>query len=297
MTFNLFALTSDPARRIVRFSLSGEIQEELTTHLKTQETQFLEHVEETIKFDGKYKPEQGEVLEIDNYDDIDGLANAIENPLDLPEITPSIESYRGIKAIFSGYMDTDGSAVILLQNFDKRMILSNEGISIFHSENTYKKVCGVGLTIDTKLSAILKGSSLKFFSFHMVRQIFDLSEYYREATDTDIRDFVGLPTIKSVDLTNLIAISDTWVRRKFSLIQQSRILETVSINQIRTVAQEFNIPLIVVVQDELELIELPQTKSELKTLLRFLDEDYYKSPLSQTQWITNSKRLAQIHLN
>ncbi|OQW66786.1 MAG: hypothetical protein BVN35_21245 [Proteobacteria bacterium ST_bin11] len=170
--------------------------------------------------------------------------------------------------------------------------MSTNGLSIFHSANVYKKIEGIGLTIDSKLTAILKDGSLKFFSFHLLRQIFDMSEYYKEATDSDIDDFASLQLITADSLPNLISISDTWVRRKFSLIQQSQILENVPLNDIKAVAAEFNIPLATTTADGIEKIVLPGNKADLKTLLRFLDEDYYKSPLSKTQYITNSKRVA-----
>lgn len=117
-----------------------------------------------------------------------------------------------------------------------------------------------------------------------------MSEYYKEATDNDISDFSGLPLIKIGNLQNLVSISDTWVRRKVWLIQQSQILERVPINDIKAVASEFNIPLVTEVNSGAEKIKLPETKAGLKTILRFLDEDYYKSPLSKTLYITNSKR-------
>lgn len=128
----------------------------------------------------------------------------------------------------------------------------------------------------------------------MLRQIFDLSAYYREATDSDITDFSALNTVKVDDIAELIAISDSWIRRKFSLIQQSQILENTPMNDIKAVAVEFNIPLETIMGDDgLERIVIPTTnKSVLKTILRFLDENYYKSPLSRTQFITNSKRVA-----
>jgi len=128
-------------------------------------------------------------------------------------------------------------------------------------------------------------------ALYMLRQIFDLSDYYREATDTDINDFAALPVIKVENINELIGISDSWIRRKFSLIQQSQILETVPMNDIKAVAIEFNIPLQIVIENGVELIVLPSNKSDLKTILRFLDEDYYKSPLSKTQYTTNSKRM------
>jgi hypothetical protein len=289
---NLFALTDDPAIRIVRFSLSQEVQSELTSFLQNQELYFSNTIQDEIAFDGKYKPNSGEALVIANFDDIDGLSVAITNPLSVAEVIPSPDVFNSIKALFTGYEDQNGSLTILIQHFDKRKIISTTGLSIFHSANVYKKIEGIGLTIDSKLTAILKEGSLKFFSFHLLRQIFDMSEYYKEATDSDISDFVSLQHISVDSLQNLISISDTWVRRKFSLIQQSQILENVPLNDIKAVAAEFNIPLNTTTINGIEKIMLPENKPDLKTLLRFLDEDYYKSPLSKTQYITNSKRVA-----
>lgn len=292
MTISLFALTNNPAKRVVKFVLSQEVQNELDPFFVAQLERFNGVATDEITFDGKYKPDLNEVLVIGNYDDIDGLSQAVANPLGIDEIDPTPEDFESIKAIFTGLDDGNGGFNILIQHFDKRKVISTNGMSIFHAGNAYRKIEGVGVTIDSKLSAVLVGNSLRFFSFHLLRQIFDLSQYYREATDTDISDFAVLPVIKVADVPGLIVISDTWIRRKFSLIQQSQILETVPMNEIKAVAVEFNIPLTTVIENGSELIVLPAAKAELKTILRFLDEDYYKSPLSKTQCVTNSKRLA-----
>jgi len=291
MTYNLLALTTDPAKRIVKFSLSQEIQAELTGFIQNQEIQFNQMSQTEIPFDGKYKPDPGEALVINSYDDIDGLTNAVQNPLGVPEIDPNPEVFDSIKALFTGRVNPDGTVTVFIQGFDKRKIISTNGLSIFHSENVYKKIEGIGLTIDSKIIAVLKGDILKFFSFHLLRQIFDLSAYYLEATDADINEFALLPAISVTDLPALIEISDSWIRRKFSLIQQSQILESVPMNDIKAVAAEFNIPLATSTVDGIEKIVLPTIKADLKTILRFLDEDYYKSPLSKTQFVTNSKRI------
>lgn len=166
MIFNLFALTNDPARRIVKFDLSQEVQSDLTAYLKEQELAFSKS-EEEIEFDGKYKPDQGEVLYIENYDDIDDLRIAIENPLSLEIVEPSEDFFHQIKALFTGYKIESDSIKVLLQNFDRRKIISTNGLSIFHSSNVYKKIEGIGLTIDHKLTATLEGGRLKFFNFHL----------------------------------------------------------------------------------------------------------------------------------
>lgn len=293
MTWNLFALTKDPARRIARFSLAASVQAEITTTFQGQEAVFNASAQDEIAFDGKYKPDQGEVLVIAGFDDIDGVEAAIRNPMGCPAIEATTTALQNVKALFTGYVDATGAVTALLQAFDRRKIISTDGISLFHSGDVFKRIEGVGLTIDHQLTAVMKTTSLRFFSFHHVRQIFDMSAYYKEATDGDITEFAGLSMIHTGDAQALIANADSWVRRKVSLIQQSRILETVPMNEIRAVAAEFAIPLKTEVIDGIEKIVLPAQKTELKTVLRFLDEDYYKSPLSKTQFISNSKRPAQ----
>ncbi|WP_415720601.1 Kiwa anti-phage protein KwaB-like domain-containing protein [Photobacterium ganghwense] len=289
MSLNLFALTSNPSKRIVKFELSSDVQNDLTTYIKAQEATFDQH-EEEIEFDGKYKPDEGEVLFIDGYDDIDDLSSAVENPLSAEVVDPTEDFFSEIKALFTGYTTDGGDVKILLQNFDRRRIISTNGLSIFHSSNVYKKIEGIGLTIDHKLTATLENGKLKFFSFHNTRQMFDLSEYYKVATDDDVTEFASLDIIKSENIDKLIEMSDSWVRRKISLIQQSGILQNVPINEMKAVAIEFNIPFVTEIYGTEEVIKLPDNKSDLKKLLRFLDEDYYKSPLSNTAFVTNSKR-------
>jgi len=289
--FNLFALTDDPSTRRLRFSLSTEVQTDLTSLLQQQESSFNSNGHEEIPYDGKYKPDIGEVLTISDFDDIDGLADAVVNPLSIPEVVPTPEAFDTIKALFSGYVDQGGKPIVLIQHFDKKRVISTNGLSIFHASNVYKKIEGIGLTVDSKLTAIIRDGFLKFHSFHLLRQIFDLSAYYKEATDGDIQQFSSLACVSVTDEATLVSISDSWVRRKLWLISQSEILQKVPVCDIKAVAAEFSIPLATVMDNGCEKILMPDSKKELKTILRFLDEDYYKSPLLQNRYLTNSKRL------
>ena len=288
--FNLFALTDDPANRRLRFTLSSEVQNDLTALLQQQENKFNSNGQEEVPFDGKYKPDLGEVLVIGEFDDIDGLSDAVANPLAITEVDPTPEAFDRIKALFSGYVGSDGIPVVFIQHFDKKRVISTNGLSIFHSSNVYKKIEGIGLTIDSKLTAIVRDKSLKFHSFHLLRQIFDVSAYYKEATDGDIQQFASMACVSVASTANLLSISDTWVRRKLWLISQSQILQKIPACDIRAVAAEFNISLATIIEDGSEKIVIPNEKKELKTVLRFLDEDYYKSPLLQNHYLTNSKR-------
>ncbi|MGY4570494.1 Kiwa anti-phage protein KwaB-like domain-containing protein [Bradyrhizobium sp. USDA 3256] len=284
---NLFALTSEPARRIVRIPVSAEVQQEVASTFDDQETKFWETGGEQIAFDGKYKPDEGECLFIEDYDDIDGLHSAVANPLSIPEIEAQGTEFEAVKALFVGRSDPK---LVLIQSFDKRKIISNRGLSLFLSSNVFKKVEGVGLTLGTSLAAVLKEKRLSFFSFHSARQMFDLTQYFKEATDEDLRVFAESELLKIEDSSTFIASSDNWIRRKVALVMQSGILDRLEPDATKEAAKHFGIDVQTEVNGEKIKLILPSNKAELKKILRFLDEDYFRSILSSTPHLSNSKR-------
>lgn len=288
---NLFALTSDPARRILRFPLDAAVQQEINSIFSQQFFDFQDGCDEEIAFDGNYKPDPNELLVISDFDDIDGIMDAINTPLNIQEVQGNNIDFESIKAIFTSAADSAGNKVALIQIFEKKRVLSSNGISLFHSGNVFKKISGAGLTLDTKLVATLSSSNLKFRSFSLLRRIFDLSAHYKEATDADIQNFATMKCLHVPNIAKLEAAADSWVRRKIWLIYNSELLDKVSLQDIRAIAMEFSIPIALHSDPNgEEKILIPEEKKELKSLLRFLDEDYYKSPLLQNLYFTNSKR-------
>jgi hypothetical protein len=187
--------------------------------------------------------------------------------------------------------NSDGTKKIaLIQSFDKRKIISHKGLSIFHSANVYRKVDGVGLTLDNRLTAILEGTRLSFFSFFASRQIFDLSQYYKEATDDDLKEFAASSYIHIDNITNFVSASDGWIRRKVALVMQSAIIEKVDLEEIKKAALVFGIGLNTSTVDGKTALVLPENKADLKKVLRFLDEDYFQSVLLSTPHLSSSKR-------
>jgi len=289
---NLFALTDDAARRILRIPLAQGIQTEIEQLFKKQEAVFQEAAQEEHEFDGKYKPDDNECLFIKDYDDLDNIHDAVANPLAVPEINADPTEFAAVKALLTGYTSQHGSRVALIQSFDKRKVISAAGYSLFHSANVYRKVDGIGLTLDNKLATILIDDTLKFFSFHVLRKIVDVSQYFVEATNSDLDDFAACGAIHVEDTTAFVALADSWIRRKVTLISQSKILDNIDTNKIKSTAALFKIDINTKTVDGREVIVLPATKAELKKLLRFLDEDYFQSSLQNLAHMTNSKRRA-----
>ncbi|NKA07254.1 hypothetical protein GO298_02815 [Ralstonia solanacearum] len=285
---NLFALTKIAGAKILRFPLTADLQEEIRSAFHDQLNAFESGITETIAFDGRYIPDEGELLEIDNFEDIDGLLDAVANPIAVEAFDPSEHSLGEIKALFVGIPRNDAYCV-LIQYFERRRLISNNGLSILFSGNTFRKIIEEGLALDTRLLAVLENGSLKFQSFHFLRRVFEMSEYYREATNDDITAFAEHQKITVNDLPGFLASAGPVIRKKISLISQSGILDNYTTEQIVTTAQAFDLT---VDLDDEQRIVLPSDKTRLRRLLRFLDEDYYESPLSQTRFLSNSKRVA-----
>jgi hypothetical protein len=91
------------------------------------------------------------------------------------------------------------------------------------------------------------------------------------------------------DVNAFLQSASPLVLKKIALIRQSGVLDNFTSAQMVAAAQSFNLAIHTDAQGR---IILPSSKTELRRLLRFLDEDYYESPLSQTHYVSNSKRVA-----
>lgn len=287
---NLFALTSTPGMRVLRIPLTPDVQVGISELFRGQEHEFLQGVEEEIRFDGMYRPEENELLYINNFDDVDGIKSAILRPQGCQEFALKNGSLESIKAIFTGYIK-NGVIRILLQGFDRRRIINANGFSLVHSENAFSKFDGGGFTLDNKLTAIIEDDNLKFASYHYLRQIFDLTAYCKEATDQDLKVFIQNSALQFVDPQVFIDGADAWVRRRVILIQQSGILDHCSASKIAATAKFCDLHLQIAGAVGQEKIVVPADRQEVKQLLRFLDEDYFQSPQSTAKYMAKAKRV------
>lgn len=289
-TLNLFALTNLTGMRVLRMPLTPDVQTGVTEFFRGQEHEFSQGIEEEIKFDGMYRPEESELLYINNFDDVDGIKSAILRPQSCQEFVFKSGSLESIKAIFTGYIK-NGTIRVLLQGFDRRRIINANGFSLVHSDNVFTRFDGGGLTLDNKLTAIIEDDNLKFASYHYLRQMFDMSAYCKEATDQDLKVFVQHPALQFTDAQVFMDVADAWVRRKVVLIQQSGILDNCSPSKIAATAKFCDLQMQLAGSAGQERIVIPADRQEVKQILRFLDEDYFQSPQSTMKYLAKAKRV------
>ena len=289
-TLNLFALTGIPGMRVLRMPMTHDIQAGVSELFRAQEHEFMQGIEEEIKFDGMYRPEESELLYIANFDDVDGIKSAILRPQGCQEFVLKSGALESIKAFFTGYVK-NGTIRILLQGFDRRRIINSNGFSLVHAENAFTRFDGGGFTLDNKLTAIIEDDKLKFASYHYLRQIFDMSAYGKEASDQDLKVFTQNPALQYTDAQVFIDAADSWVRRKVILIQQSGILDHCSASKIVATAKFCDLHLQLLGALGQERVVMPLDRQEMKQVLRFLDEDYFQSAQSTTRYMAKARRV------
>ncbi|WP_316538191.1 Kiwa anti-phage protein KwaB-like domain-containing protein [Klebsiella grimontii] len=290
----LFAITDNTVgTRIVKIVTDRPTQNVITQLFNEQKTFFEDRYTEGVEFSGGYITSGDEFFVIPDFDDVIAVLDAINNPTAIPEWEPEDISAFNIIALFSGYPEeNEKPAIALIQSFDKRQVIDNRR-TIFHKPfqagNTFCQSAEHGIVIDNKLTAILTGTELKFKSFHMLRRIFDVDAYFREATNEELTTFSSHEKFSVAQGFDLTTIADSVIRKKVSLINKSRILEDYSVTELRISAAEIGVVLDTENAGEFEKIKMPQIRKDVKRLLHFLDEDYFTSHITRTLYRANSK--------
>ena len=130
---------------------------------------------------------------------------------------------------------------------------------------------------------------MQLSSFYYARQIFDLSECYRSATDSEVESFTTSSKLALDNSEAFKGMANTWIRRKIAMINDSQVLDNYSAKEIKSRAKLVGVD--IDVKDK--KIVIPNDKEKIKIILGFLDEEAYKGPFSQKTFLANSKR--QVH--
>jgi hypothetical protein len=268
--------------------MSAEAQALATQSFENAIPDFLPAELERIEFDGRYKPDSDEILEVSNFTLPAGVSESIADPLGCEPLILDRENLPAIKALFT--VTEDDPQRLVFQIFKKNQYLTRRGLSLLFSGETFAPLSAPGIVITPDITAVYENGSLLFRSYFEARQVFELAAYYRQATDSDLSNFSDLSSVHIADPEAFNVAADQVVRRKIALILDSGLLDRHTPENLATEAEKFGIELNLVEVEGDTKLDLPSERSNLKNILRFLDEDIYHGPLSAAQYVTNSKR-------
>ena len=289
-----------PGQQIARVEMPRATQRQVGRLFAEAEERLTEG-RELVEFNGSYKPDADELLFIRGFTLDSAITDAIQSPLSVPAFAPDPKQPPVIKALFMGELRRGGAGtdkgsanaaypVVVFQRFRKEQYIARQGISLFHQQDSFVAAEKFGFTIQENADCLFIGGELRFHSFYYARQVFDLSGYYREATEQDIEAFIqhDKVNIRQTELFKTLS-NDAWVRRKIALIRDSGFLDKHPAAKIRTKAKSFGLQ----VSITSNRLDFPDDKKELKLLLKFLDEEIYRGVFSEAVLETNSKRRFQ----
>ena len=267
---------------------------------------FASSVESMVKdktihdYEVNYKPEDDEILRIENFLLPDAIKDAIRNPLgvdsyrkDPDVVSDGDEDFLGfpeIRAIFVGERSQDEEGEhfsIGFQRYRKEQNLIAIPFRFFYSNDTFKPEKHFGIGITYNIDCYYTGEELQFASFYFARQVFDLREYYRSASDPEVTAFTKNEALCFENAEAFSGMANTYVRRKIAMINDSEVLKKYTAREIKSIARNSGID--IKVQDK--RIVIPADKDAAMEVLAFLDEEAYRGPFTNDLLIANSKRV------
>lgn len=253
-----------------------------------------------LDYEVNYKPEDDEILRIENFLLPDAIKDAIRNPLgvdsfrkDPDVVSGGDEDFLGfpeIKAIFVGErtLNEEGEHFSIgFQRYRKEQNLIAIPFRFFYSNDTFKPENHFGIGITYNIDCYYTGEELQFASFYFARQVFDLREYYRSASDPEVTAFTKNEALCFENAEALSGMANMYVRRKIAMINDSEVLKQYTAGEIKSIARNSGID--IEVQDK--RIVIPADRDAAMEVLAFLDEEAYRGPFTNDLLIANSKRV------
>ena len=289
--FHLATIVREGAQASLRqVPLQQSLQDNLGETWEEQYLRFTENIEE-LDFDAGYTLEAHERFRLNDYVPPEWLADETSQTIhslntlrgSLSELIDSIVGMVGMAR------DSQGQEVMLFQNFTRSRVIRPDRLLLFEN-NAYVSPERPGLTLDIGLSAVYlpDRDQLLFKSFRTVNTFLPLLDFYKEATEENIREMLSHGQLMAEDLDTSVSDANQWFGKRIAMLRDSGILDKFSISEIEARSVGHSVPIEVVN----EKIVFPSDKSAAKRLLQFLVEELYKGPITDTLYETNSKRRA-----
>lgn len=285
---SIMVIKADVSSQILRLEVDENTQQAICRTFSAAAVDLVKD-KARVPFDGSYEPNDDEFLAIEEFMLPDEVKEAIRNPMGVSAYKKEDGKFPEIKAIFVGKCIKKNETEefkVAFQRFRKEQYISTRGFNLYFANNTFRCESNFGINISDRIDCYYAKGELQFSSFFFARQVFDLREFYRSATDQEVEVFASCKLLSIAQPQEFKNMANTWIRRRIAIINDSGVLENNSAAKIRELAQSAGIDIAV----EGEKIVLPTDKEQLKIILGFLDEEAYKGPFSNNTYLVNSKR-------
>ena len=283
-------ISTDSEKELRYVPLSRDLQDSIKEEWESQYISFFEEVVGEVNYEPGYKPGKDELFCLRDYELPDWLVE--EDSASISDFEPirnnetQISLIKGIAAFVQNENDED---FILFQRFMPAQVIRPR-LSFIWDRDTFKKMDGPGFRFANYLSAVYNYSERKllFRSYYNVDMFLSLSDYFRPATEKEIREILNDELFAPENIEVLATNPSYHARTKFAQLKQSGVLDNYTASEIADSAKSIGFP--IQLSENGKQIVFPSKKSDANELLRFLNDGYVRGILTETPYIANSKR-------
>jgi hypothetical protein len=233
--------------------------------------------------------DESELFIISDFKLSDIILSAAKIPQQCQSLVLKQATPPAVRSIFAAQHDAQAdSTTIWFQAFNRSRLLVT-GMTILFQQNTFQKLNNAGLTLDSKLAAVYQDGNLLFRSYSTVKSFLDVTEYFHEATNEEITSVLHCPFVSCDDEEAVLDFADAWMRKRFSALKASGILDRVTPRKVANKAKKFGLNCQIKKKDGKNVLVFPMDKKEAKRLLSFLNEGYYVGELTGALYQSNSQ--------
>lgn len=274
----LFFILEDGS--IKRINISPDTLAKIVTQFEGHLSKFVDDNVTPVEFDGQFKPGEDEVLfaEIGLPDKFSKIPN---NTLEYDEVQLPDDNAKILALYHEG--------MYYFQCFSKHFVLKKNNIVLRLVDNNYVQFEDkTAFNIEDKVHGIYSGGKFYFLSYTQGKQIFDLSSFYKAATNNDIEETFEHNMFLGTDVEWLKDHSDSVMRKQITLLKKSGLLDTIKVDskEFKSWAKKADINKDIYSSGH---VVLPKDKKQCKTILSFLNEDIFEGMFSKKMFVSNSK--------
>ena len=221
------------------------------------------------------------------------IIDAIDNPdvvesyIPIDEKGKTEEGYE-IRAIVIGTKDNQGYCLAGQRFTQRQVMVKPKGFNVlFRHDMFVEEQREFSINIGEAVDCVFTENGLIFEKYSDANGVFDLSEYYRTATQSEVDQFSNNPAFKIDDANTFAqAVAGISMRKKIAKILDLGTLKDV--NKIRANAAKVNLDM--AFTEDGSQVKIPEDKKELKTVMAFLAEELYPGLFTNNTYLSNSTR-------
>lgn len=272
---------------LVRVKLSKQAADVLKTMIASSIKYYSQL--DAVDYDD-YKLEPNEVFRINQFRGFAISVDELKNPLNAETVDITSFDMNDVKAFVFPYKEKkqDETLKYAFQAPRKETKTLRAGIKLFLDKDTYVIDMRNIITITGDVDYIVSDGIAYFQNEYRAKQIFSLIDYYREATEEDVKKFTSIQELEFNDVTAFIAMSaDRIMRRRIAVLLDKEFFTNQTADEIQTKARQVIADISFVENGK---IVFPNNKKECKEMLKLFCEDLYQGIFSGTTYETNSKK-------